>query len=186
MAIVNIKLCVSQTQKNFIMFIILLGQHVSILIESSSGPFKKIDPYLECLKMRCGIPNACILDQITYKWLLYIVVDLLMDFYSHHEAEQVVFSAAIINHAIFEIARALLMKIVFDGTWWLRFLGELVPDVSKDLGAFMFSFKRVIFRNIRTHLLSDETLKSHSNKLIFVGQYIDQNEFCSTTCGVGF
>ena len=31
----------------FIMFIIVLGQHVSILIESSSGPSKIIDPYLE-------------------------------------------------------------------------------------------------------------------------------------------
>jgi len=29
---------------NFIMFIIVLGQYVSILIESSSGPSKKIDP----------------------------------------------------------------------------------------------------------------------------------------------
>ena len=29
------------------MFIIVLGQHVSILIESSSGLSKKIDPYLE-------------------------------------------------------------------------------------------------------------------------------------------
>jgi len=29
------------------MFFIVLGQHVSILIESSSGPSKKIDPYLE-------------------------------------------------------------------------------------------------------------------------------------------
>ena len=27
------------------MFIIVLGQYVSILIESSSGPSKKIDPY---------------------------------------------------------------------------------------------------------------------------------------------
>ena len=35
-----------QTQQNF-MFIIVLGQHVSILIESPSGPSKKIDPYLE-------------------------------------------------------------------------------------------------------------------------------------------
>ena len=32
------------------MFIIVLGQHASILIESSSGPSKKIDPYLEMLK----------------------------------------------------------------------------------------------------------------------------------------
>ena len=35
---INIKWCVSQTQQIFIMFIIVLGQHVSILIESSSGP----------------------------------------------------------------------------------------------------------------------------------------------------
>ena len=31
------------------MFIIVLGQHVSILIESSSGSYKKIEPYLEVL-----------------------------------------------------------------------------------------------------------------------------------------
>jgi len=30
----------SNTKKNFIVFIIVLGQHVSILIESSSGPSK--------------------------------------------------------------------------------------------------------------------------------------------------
>jgi len=29
-----------QTQHNFIMFIVVLGQHVSILTESSSGPSK--------------------------------------------------------------------------------------------------------------------------------------------------
>ena len=50
-----------------IMFIIVLGQHVSILIESSSGPSMKIDLYLKCLKMRCGIPNAYILDKTIYK-----------------------------------------------------------------------------------------------------------------------
>ena len=49
------------------MFIIVLGQHVSILTESSSGPSKKIDPYLKCLKMRCGIPKAYILDKTMYK-----------------------------------------------------------------------------------------------------------------------
>jgi len=52
---------------NFIMFIIVLRQHVSILIESSSGPSKKIDPYLKCLKMCCGIPNAYILDKTMYE-----------------------------------------------------------------------------------------------------------------------
>jgi hypothetical protein len=50
------------------------------------------------------------------KLLLYIGVELLMDFYIHHEAEQAVFSTAIINHAAFEIVRALLLKIVFAGT----------------------------------------------------------------------
>ena len=40
------------------MFIIVLGQHVSILIESSSGPSKKTDPYLEMFKMRCRIPHT--------------------------------------------------------------------------------------------------------------------------------
>ena len=49
------------------MFIIVLGQHVSILIESSSGPSKKIDPYLVMFKMRCGVPKACILDKTMYK-----------------------------------------------------------------------------------------------------------------------
>jgi len=55
------------TQQNIIIFIIVLGQHVSILIESSSGPSKKIDRYLKCLKMRCGIPKRFILDITMYK-----------------------------------------------------------------------------------------------------------------------
>ena len=36
------------------MFIIVLGQHVSILIASSSGRSKKIDPYIEMLKCAVG------------------------------------------------------------------------------------------------------------------------------------
>jgi len=40
------------------MFIIVLGRHVSIPIESSSGPSKNTHPYLAMFKMRCGIPNA--------------------------------------------------------------------------------------------------------------------------------
>ena len=38
---INIQWCISQTQHNFIMFITVLRQHVSILIESSSVPSKK-------------------------------------------------------------------------------------------------------------------------------------------------
>jgi len=49
-----------QTQQNFIMFIIVLGQHVSILIESSSVPSEKQDPYLPMFTMRCGIPQRIV------------------------------------------------------------------------------------------------------------------------------
>jgi len=49
------------------MFIIVLGQPVSILIESSSGSSKNIDPYLKCLKLSCGIPNAYIIDKTMHK-----------------------------------------------------------------------------------------------------------------------
>ena len=49
------------------MFIIVLGRHVSILIELSSGPSKNTDPYLAMFKLRCGIPNPYILDITTYK-----------------------------------------------------------------------------------------------------------------------
>jgi len=49
------------------MFIIVLGQHVSSLIESSSGPPKNTDPYLAMFKVRCGIPNTYILDITMYE-----------------------------------------------------------------------------------------------------------------------
>ena len=50
------------------MFIIVLGQHVSVLIESSPGPSKNTDPYLAMFKMRCcRIPDAYILDITLYK-----------------------------------------------------------------------------------------------------------------------
>jgi len=39
-------MCQSNTTNLYYVFI-LLGQNVSILIESSSGPSKKRDPYLE-------------------------------------------------------------------------------------------------------------------------------------------
>ena len=59
-------MCQSNTTKLYL-FIIVLGQHVSILIESSSGPSRNTDPYLAMFKMRCGIPNAYILDITMYK-----------------------------------------------------------------------------------------------------------------------
>ena len=49
------------------MFIIVLGQHVSILIESFSGTSKNAYPYLAMFKMRRGIPNAYILDTTIYQ-----------------------------------------------------------------------------------------------------------------------
>ena len=64
---INTQWSISQTQRNFIMFIIVLGQHVSILIESSSGPSKNTDPCLAMFKILCGIPNAYILGKTMYK-----------------------------------------------------------------------------------------------------------------------
>jgi len=66
-----------QTQQNCIMFIIVLVRHVSIFIESSSGPSKKIDPHLKCLKKSCGIPNAYILDKIVYQMRVSFVLIVL-------------------------------------------------------------------------------------------------------------
>ena len=37
---------------NFLMFITVLGQQVSILTESSSGPSKNTDPYLAMFKIQ--------------------------------------------------------------------------------------------------------------------------------------
>ena len=54
------------------MFLIVLGQRVSILTESSSGPSKKIDPYLKCFKMRCGIANAYFLDETTRMCTMHV------------------------------------------------------------------------------------------------------------------
>jgi len=56
-----------QSNRTKLVFIIVLGRHVSILIEASSGPSKNTDPYLAMFKMRCGIPNAYILDTTLYK-----------------------------------------------------------------------------------------------------------------------
>jgi len=44
------------------MFIIVLGRHVSILIESTSNPPKNTDTYLAMFKMRCGMKNVCVWD----------------------------------------------------------------------------------------------------------------------------
>ena len=48
------------------MFIIVLGQHVSILIKSSSGPSKEIDPYLEMLKCAVGPQTLTFLIEAYY------------------------------------------------------------------------------------------------------------------------
>ena len=59
-------MCQSNTTNLCYVFFIVLGQHVSILIESSSGPSKNIS-LLKNVKMRCGIPYAYILDKTMYK-----------------------------------------------------------------------------------------------------------------------
>jgi len=49
------------------MFVNVLGQHVSILIESSSGPSKKIDPYLKMLKCAVGSQTLTFLIKVCTK-----------------------------------------------------------------------------------------------------------------------
>jgi len=49
------------------MFINVLGQNISILIESSSGPSKKVDPYLEMLKCAVGSQTLTILIKLCIK-----------------------------------------------------------------------------------------------------------------------
>ena len=61
------------------MFIIVLGQNVSILIESSSGPSKKMDLYLKCLKIEICCPSTIIniIRFVVFDWLiiLYLYID---------------------------------------------------------------------------------------------------------------
>jgi len=49
------------------MFIIVLGRHVSILIETSSGPYKYKDPYLAMLKCAVGSQMLTILIKLCIK-----------------------------------------------------------------------------------------------------------------------
>ena len=49
------------------MCFIVLGQHVSILIGSSSGPFNKIDPYVEMLKSAVGSQTLTFLVKLCIK-----------------------------------------------------------------------------------------------------------------------
>jgi len=49
------------------MLLYCLGQHVSTLTGSSSGPSKIQILKLTMFKMHCGIPNAYILDITMYK-----------------------------------------------------------------------------------------------------------------------
>jgi len=49
------------------MFFIVLVQYVSILIESSSGPSKKTDPYLEMLKCAVGSQTLTFLIKLCIK-----------------------------------------------------------------------------------------------------------------------
>ena len=65
-----------QTQQTFIMFIIVLGQHVSILIESSSGPSKKTDPYLEMLKCAVGSQTLTFLIKPCIKCMCRCVLNV--------------------------------------------------------------------------------------------------------------
>ena len=54
------------------MFINVLRQHVSILIESSSGPSKKIDPYLQMLKNAVGSQTLTFLIKVRIKCMHFL------------------------------------------------------------------------------------------------------------------
>jgi len=66
----------SQTQQNFIIFINVLGQHVSILIESSSGPSKKTDSYLETLKCAIGSQKITFMIKLCIECMCRFVLNL--------------------------------------------------------------------------------------------------------------
>jgi len=58
------------------MFIIVFGQHVSILIESSSGPSKKTDPYLEMLECAVGSQTLICLIKLCIKCMCRCVLNV--------------------------------------------------------------------------------------------------------------
>jgi len=58
------------------MFINVLGQHVSIPIESSSGPSKKTDPYLEMLKCAVGSQTLTFLIKLCMKCMCRCVLNV--------------------------------------------------------------------------------------------------------------
>ena len=58
------------------MFFIVLGQHFSIPIESSPGPSKKIDPYLEMLKCAMGSQTLTFLIKLCIKCMCRCFLNL--------------------------------------------------------------------------------------------------------------
>ena len=67
-------MCESKTTNLYYVFLIVLGQHVSILTESSSGPSKKIDPYLEMLKCDVGSQTLTFLITLCIKYMCLFLV----------------------------------------------------------------------------------------------------------------
>ena len=68
----NIQWCISQTQPNF-MIIVVLWQYVSIFIESSSGPSKILEgPEDDCIRIEACCPNT-IINIIKFRcvWLIH-------------------------------------------------------------------------------------------------------------------
>ena len=62
------------------MFINVLGQHVSILIESSSGPSKKTDPYLEILKCAVGSQTLTFFIKLCIKCMCRCVLNVQSEY----------------------------------------------------------------------------------------------------------
>ena len=60
--------------RKIIIIIIVLGRHVSILTESSSGPSKVIDPHIKCLKYAVGSQTLTLLIKLCIKCMCGFVL----------------------------------------------------------------------------------------------------------------
>ena len=68
-------MCQSHTTNLYYVFIVL-GQHVSILIEPSSGPSKKTDPYLAMLKCAVGSQMLTFLIKLCIKCMCHCFLNV--------------------------------------------------------------------------------------------------------------
>jgi len=69
-------MCQSNTTNLYYVFYCIRALHASILIESSSGPSTKIDPYLEMLKCAVGSQMLTFLIKICRKCMCHCFLNV--------------------------------------------------------------------------------------------------------------